>query len=152
MVPFRVSDDSVKQFKALIERTPQAKPQSCVRIFISGLSHCGPEWGLTLDEFSPEIDECCEIDGLRVIVERGLLEAVGGIEVEFESDGEEDGGFVITPLDPDVQSFAAGCGCGCGGCGGCGGGCHSEGGCAGCHSEGSCGGCGGCGSAENGEF
>ncbi len=148
MVPFRVSNDSVKQFKALIQRTPQAKPQSCVRIFISGLSHCGPEWGLTLDEFSPEIDECCEIDGLRVIVERGLLEAVGGIEVEYESDGEdadgEDaGGFVITPLDPDVQSFAAGCGCGCGGCGGCGGGCPSEGGCGG--------GCGRCGSAENDE-
>lgn len=132
MAPFRISDDSVTQLKALIARTPNAKPEHAVRIFISGLSHCGPEWGLTLDAFSPEIDECCDMDGLKVIIERDLLEAVGGIEITYENDEEDEeaGGFVITPLDPDVQSFCS-CGGGCGGCGGCGGSCG-----------GSCGGCG----------
>ena len=123
--------------KILLARTPETRPEHGIRIYISGLCGAGPEWNLTLDTFSPDCDECCEFDGLKVMIEREILEAVGGINVEYESfdDDEDCGGFLITCLDPEVQALCdSGCGGGCGGCGGCGGGCHScGGGCHGCH-------------------
>lgn len=125
MVPFRISDESVVQLRKILKLTSEARPEHAIRIYISGLSQVGPEWNLSLDTYSPETDECCEFDDLRVIVERELLEAVGGLEVGYESfDDDEAGGFVITPLDPNVMNlYSDSCGC-CGGCGGCGGCCH----------------------------
>lgn len=157
MVPFKISEESVKQLREVVARSPQASAEYAVRIYISGLSNNGPEWGLTLDQYAPEVDECCDFDGFRVIVERELLEAVGGLEVEYELFDDENGGFIITPLDPEVQSLYSSCGGGCcGGCGGCSGcgGCHDdddENGCdCGCHDDdendgGCCGGGCGCG-------
>lgn len=137
MVPFKISDESVRQLKALISRTPEARPEHGIRIYISGLSNGGPEWSLTLDTYSPDADECCDFDGLKVMIERDVLEAVGGIDVQYESFDEDDeaGGFLITALDPEVQALYGG---GCSGnCGSCHGGCH---GCHGsCHScDGEC--------------
>ena len=148
MVPFNISPESVKQLKKLVERSPEAKAEHGVRLYISGLCGFGPEWSLTLDTYDAALDECCEFDGLKVIVERDLLQAVGGLDVQYENmadanDDEDAGGFLITALAPEIQALYSGGGCG-GGChsGGCGG-CHS-GGCGGCHSGG-CGDCGSCG-------
>ncbi len=132
MVPFNISEESVRQMKLIMERTPEKRPEHGIRIYISGLCGAGPEWNLTLDTFSPDCDECCEFDGLRVMIERDILESVGGISVEYESfdDDEDCGGFLITCLDPQVQALydTGGCGACCGGkCHGCHGGCH------GCH-------------------
>ena len=123
MVPFQISEESVAQLKALMARTPEARPEHGIRIYISGICNGGPEWSLTLDAFDPEFDECCEFDGLKVLVERSLLESVGGLDVQYEAYGEDAGGFLITALDPEVQALynrgSACCGGGCGGCHGC---------------------------------
>lgn len=135
MLPFQISDEAVRQMKALLERTPNVAPNSSIRLIISGLSVCsGPDWGLTLDEYSPEIDECCDFDGLRVIVERELLEAVGGLSVEYETDDDDPdaGGFLITPLDPEVADYFSAYGK-LGGCSCCAG--HCSGNCSACKGE-----------------
>ena len=150
MVPFLISDESVAQLRVLMARTPEARPEHGVRIYISGICNGGPEWSLTLDAFDPEFDECCEFDGLKVIVERSLLESVGGLDVQYENygDDEDAGGFLITALDPEVQAlYNRGASCGCGGCSGCHG-CHGH--CGDCEDCGDCDGdcdsCGNCGS------
>lgn len=129
MTPFIISDESVLQLRKLLDRTPNVKPDQGIRIYISGLCNGGPEWSLTLDTFQPEFDECCEFDGLKVIVERELLNAVGGLNVQYEAI-DEDGGFLITALDPEVQALYGG-GCSgncssCHGCHSCHGGCHDH--------------------------
>ena len=99
MTPLIISDESIRQFRALIDRTPNVPAGHGIRIYISGLGSGGPEWSLTTDAFDPALDECCEFDGLKIIVDRELLEAVGGLDVQFEN-VDEDGAFLITPLAP----------------------------------------------------
>lgn len=141
MVPFIISEESVNQLKRLMARTPEARPGQGIRIYMSGLCHGGPEWSLTLDHFEADADECCEFDGLKVMIERALLEAVGGLQVEFEGYDEDGaGGFLITSLDPEVQALY--------GCGGCAGGCSAcAGGCGACHGD--CGACHGGGEGDD---
>ena len=109
MAPILISEPTVQQLRAILARSPEARPEHAIRLYISGLSESGPEWSLSLDTYSPDADECCDFDGLRVIIERGLLEAVGGIRVEYEAmpadDGSDDGGFLIEGLDPDFQAL-----------------------------------------------
>ena len=121
MTPLIISDESIRQFRALIDRTPNVPAGHGIRIYISGLGSGGPEWSLTTDAFDPALDECCEFDGLKIIVDRELLEAVGGLDVQFEN-VDEDGGFLITPLAPEVQALYDHGGC-CGDCSHCRGGC-----------------------------
>lgn len=138
MAPFRISELSVTKLHELLARTPDRLPTQGIRLYISGMSTFGPEWSLMLDNYSQELDECCEFDGLKVIVERELLEAVGGLDVQYEALADEEGGFLITALDPAVQALYGGCGGGCsschGGCGGCHGGCSGD--CGNCHDSG----------------
>ena len=138
MVPFTISEESVIHLKELLAREANVRPGQGIRIYISGLSGYGPEWSLTLDDYSQDTDECCEFDELKVIVERDLLNSVGGLDVQYEA-MEEGGGFLITALDPELRELfgGGGCGCGCGSCHGC----HGENGCSGCHSCESCDGC-----------
>ena len=136
MAPFRISELSVAKLHDLLARTPDRLPTQGIRLYISGMSTFGPEWSLMLDNYSQELDECCEFDGLKVIVERELLEAVGGLDVQYEALADEAGGFLITALDPAVQAlYGGGCGGGCsschGGCGGCHGSCSGD--CGNCH-------------------
>ena len=126
-----ISPESIIQLKELWNRS-ETRSDMAIRLYISGFSLSGPEWGLSLDTYSPDLDECCDFDEFRVIVERDLLHAVGGLDVQYESDGEG-GGFLITAGDPEVQALY-GCGCGCGGCGGCS--CDEcSGNCNSCHSK-----------------
>ena len=131
-----ISPESVIQLRELWSRT-ENRSDYAIRLYISGFGCEGLEWGLTLDSYDPALDECCDFDDFRVIVERELLHAVGGVDVQYESYGEG-GGFLITARDSDVQSLYGGCGggCGCGGhCGSCGGHCESCGGhCESCDS------------------
>ena len=135
-----ISPESVIQLRELLSRTEALKPKQGIRLYISGLSMYGPEWSLSIDNYDAELDECCDFDGMLVFIERELLSAVGGLDVQYEAT-EEGGGFLITARDPDVQSlYGGGCGCGCGGC---------HGNCEECGSCGDCGDCHGCHSEEN---
>ena len=163
MEMLNISPESVIHLRELLNSTENVNPDHAIRLYISGFGHFGPEWSLSLDVYEPELDECCDFDGMRVIIERELLQAVGGIDVQYESEGEG-GGFLITARDPEFQALYFGGGCGCGGCGGCGdcgscGGCgHDHDGC-GCghdHDDGECGcghhhGDGGCGCGHHHE-
>ena len=93
-----------------------------------------------------------EILGTNNFDMRKIMQSAGWVKaMELEGENSEnlhdddDGGFLITALDPAVQAlYGGGCGGGChGGCGGCGGGCH--GGCGGCGGDcsGDCGDCNG---------
>ena len=135
MKEFRISDEAVRQLRVLRDASVEARPEHAVRVFMN-MGFCGgAQWGFSLDTYSEEDDECCDFDGLRIIVARDLLEAMGGLDISLmEDDDEESDSFLVLPLDPEVNAFLGQTRGGCGGChgGGCGG-CH--GGC-GCHAHG----------------
>ncbi len=146
MKEFRISDEAVARLRTLKAASVEARPDHAVRIYMD-LAFCGgPQWGFMLAMYDENVDECCDFDGFKIIIDRDLLEGMGGIDVQLVDDDEFGDSFLVTPLDPNVQAFfeaskQSGCGChgGCGGCGGCHGGC----GCGG-DDECGCGGCGGC--------
>ena len=120
MEMLNISAESVIHLRELLERMENVRPNQAIRLYISGFGHFGPEWSFSMDEYEPELDECCDFGNMRVIIERELLEAVGGIDVQYEAYGDG-GGFLITARDPEFQALYFNSGCGCGGCGGCGG-------------------------------
>ena len=166
MKDFRISDEAVRQLRLLRDASVEAKPEHAVRVFMT-MGFCGgPQWGFSLDMYHEASDECCDFDGMKIIIERDLLEAMGGIDVSLLAEDEEGDSFLVSPLDPDVKAFfeqeRQSCGgCGGGHCCGCHGGCHDdeeyvddwddapEGrscGCGDCGSNGDCGSCGDCSS------
>ena len=123
MEMLNISPEAVLNLRILWAR--ENKPaNSGIRLYISGFGFDGPEWSLAVDTYVPDLDECCDFGDFRVLVERELLKAVGGLDVQFEADGDG-GGFLVTAGDPDVQALS-GCGGGCDGCcDHCSGHCHS---------------------------
>lgn len=133
MVDFKFSDTAIVELRKLVEATPTMSDDQAIRLYISGFDFSGPEWGFALDILSEERDSCLEFDGIKVVIDNELLEAVGGIDVSYAED-EEGGGFLIVPLAPDFNAmFSGGGGCSGHDCGSCGGGC------SGCPSAGGCG-------------
>ena len=138
MKEFRISPEAVKQLRFLRDASIEAKPEHAVRVFMS-MGFCGgPQWGFSLDTYRPDTDECCDFDDMKIVIERDLLEAMGGIDVSLLAEDEESDSFLVSPLDPDVNAFFEQQQQGCGGCHGCGGGCHGCGGCGGCHDHDDC--------------
>jgi len=141
MKPFNISSEAVDQLRILRQGADAAQPDDAVRLYIAGFGYSGLDWGFSLDAFDADKDAVCEYGDFRVIMAAELLEAVGGIDISYETDADTDGegGFLITPLAPEFEKIFT-----LGGCGGCGGDCSSCRGCGGGGCGGDCGSCGGC--------
>ena len=165
MKEFRISDSAVARLRSLKASSAEARPYHAVRVYMDMHFCGGPQWGFMLANYDEKFDECCDFDGFKIIVDRDLLEAMGGLDVSLIEEDAFGDSFLVTPLDPNVQAFFeaskhTGCDCS-GGCGSCGGGCGScsddacSCGCGSCSDDACSCGCGhhhGCGSLDDDEY
>ena len=164
MKEFRISDSAVARLRSLKASSAEARPYHAVRVYMDMHFCGGPQWGFMLANYDEKFDECCDFDGFKIIVDRDLLEAMGGLDVSLIEEDAFGDSFLVTPLDPNVQAFfeaSKHTGDCSGGCGSCGGGCGScsddacSCGCGSCSDDACSCGCGhhhGCGSLDDDEY
>ena len=111
---FKVSADARQQLAQLVagENNDDIKG---VRIFISGASCSGVQWGMTFADRVTDDDSVLESEELNVYVDSQCLDSLSGVEIDFVN-GPQGPSFVF-----NNTSTAAGSGCGS--CGSAGGGC-----------------------------
>ena len=108
MSDFNVTDLAVSKLK---EYMAQNNIDSALRVALMQGGCSGPSLGLALDE-PKDNDTVFENNSLKFLIEKGLLETCGSIQVEYLDAGPRSG-FGITSAKP------------LGGGGGCGGSCSS---------------------------
>lgn len=118
MRDFEISDEALAMMRRIIsEEASSGAEVSTVRLYVNGMGVSGLTWGLCFDD-CVEGDVSRDFGDFTVLVEGGLLDALGGIKVEYE-DNIWGGGFNVIPQDSSVD-FGGGCdGC-CEHCSGCG--------------------------------
>jgi len=70
-----------------------------IKIFIAGEGCCGPSYGLNIQEGQMPNDEVIENNGLRVYVDKQLLETLAGMQLDYYADEEREG-FIFTGSSP----------------------------------------------------
>lgn len=101
----QISQETIDEIKKIVEA--QSDRPSNVRIFVAGHGCSGPSLGLALDELK-DSDLSDESNEIKFIMDKGLYEQLGEINVDFVGNG-----YYVAPVN-QVES----------GCSGCGGGCH----------------------------
>lgn len=107
---FDVTAGAVTKLKEYME---QNNINSSLRVALMQGGCSGPSLGLALDE-QKENDRIFENDGLKFLVEQGLLDTCGSIKVEFIDAGPRSG-FGITSKIPLPGGGGCGGSCGSGG-------------------------------------
>lgn len=103
-----VSSAAVKAIRDLLnERNLEGY---ALRIFVSGKTCSGYQFGMSLDESSGETDTCIENDGIKVVIDKESMEFVKGAKLDFIDDERGKGFTVVNP------NAAASCDCSSGGC------------------------------------
>jgi iron-sulfur cluster assembly accessory protein len=98
-----VSPSAVKAIRDLLnERNLEGY---ALRIFVSGKTCSGYQYGMSLDESSSESDTSIETDGIKVVIDNESREYIKGGRLDFIDD-ERGKIFMI-----DNPNAAASCGC-----------------------------------------
>lgn len=109
-----VTPAAAEQVKAVLAE--RQRPDGVLRIFISGKTCSGFQYGMALAD-APEADDVTiESHGVRFIVDNVSAPFLSGAQVDFV-DNVTEKGFTIS--NPNAAGSGGGCGCGNGG-GGCG--------------------------------
>ncbi|WP_406656125.1 iron-sulfur cluster assembly accessory protein [Methanolobus sp. ZRKC2] len=104
-----VSEKAAAELKSLL--VEQEKEDHSLRIFIAGMSCCGVQYGMSLEnEISEEEDVVEEIDGLKIVMNKNDVEGLSSATIDYV-DGPQGKGFII-----DNSSSANACGSCGGGC------------------------------------
>jgi len=122
-----LSTRAVSELKDLMES--QQKQSAALRIWVSGGGCSGLQYGMALDEESPEEnDNVYEHEGVKIFVDALSLNYMDGSTVDFLDD-EFGGGFKIenpkavggcgcgNSFQTEEGEYVPGGGSGCGGCG-----------------------------------
>lgn len=112
MSGFDITNGAVIKLKEYME---QNNLDSALRIALMQGGCSGPSLGLALDE-PKDNDRIFKNDGLKFLIEKGLLEACGAITVDFIDAGPRSG-FGITSKIPLPGGGGCGGSCSSGGCG-----------------------------------
>ncbi|WP_407355305.1 HesB/IscA family protein [Methanolobus sp. WCC5] len=103
-----VTDKAAAELKSLLEE--QNKQDHALRIFIAGMSCCGVQYGMSLeDEISEEHDLVVEDNGLKIVMNKDDADGLSNAKIDYV-DGPSGKGFII-----DNPVSGAGCGTSCGG-------------------------------------
>ncbi len=103
-----VTDKAAAELKSLLEE--QEKQDHALRIFIAGMSCCGVQYGMSLEnDISEEHDLVVEDNGLKIVMNKDDADGLANATIDYV-DGPSGKGFII-----DNQAGSA--------CGTCGGGC-----------------------------
>ena len=106
-----VSPEAVTQLLALTENEDSVNG---VRIFVSGGGCSGMQYGMTFVEQPTEYDTVWEKDGLNVYVDSIALSYLVGVEIDYQTQGNN-ASFVFKNVFAQTGGSGA-----CGGCGGAG--------------------------------
>ena len=79
-----------------------------LRIYVSGSSCSGVQFGMALDDKINDTDTTIEAEGVKIIVDHQSLDYAQGASIEFVNDPEKGTGFVIS--NPNANT--GGCNCG----------------------------------------
>jgi iron-sulfur cluster assembly accessory protein len=66
-----------------------------LRVFASGASCCGNQFGMALDNNFNDTDSIVEMNGVKMVVDKTSLEYLRGSSIEFVSDPVKGKGFVV---------------------------------------------------------
>jgi iron-sulfur cluster assembly accessory protein len=123
-LPITLTERAVTELKDLMQS--QEKAAAALRVWVAGGGCSGLQYGMALDDGSPEEgDQTFEQDGLKIVVDDMSLKYMDGASVDYVDD-TFGGGFKIE--NPNATS-SCGCGssfqteegqgggCGSGGCG-----------------------------------
>jgi len=103
-----VSPSAVKAIRDLLnERNLEGY---ALRIFISGKTCSGYQYGMSLDQNFNETDSIIEADGVKVVFDNGSADYIKGAKLDFIDD-ERGKGFMV-----ENPNTAASCSCDGGGC------------------------------------
>jgi iron-sulfur cluster assembly accessory protein len=103
-----ISEVAAQKAKEIL--TAEGKADWGLRIYSAGGGCCGPSYGMDIDQNPADGDEVVERDGLRVFIDQNTLKSLGGMQIDFVSEGERQG-FVLT------GGKASSCDSGCSSCG-----------------------------------
>lgn len=107
-----ITEKAAAELKSLLEA--QEKQDHSLRIFVAGMSCCGVQYGMSIDnEISEDDDVTEEISGIKFVMNKNDVEGLSTAIVDYV-DGPSGKGFII-----DNSASAA-----ADACGSCGGGCH----------------------------
>ena len=79
-----------------------------LRIYVSGSSCSGVQFGMALDNDIKETDTTVEMEGVKIIIDHQSLDYARGASIEFVNDPKKGTGFVINAPQNEQNS--------CGGC------------------------------------
>ncbi len=104
-----VTDKAAAELKSLLEE--QEKQDHALRIFVAGMSCCGVQYGMSLEnEISEEHDLVVEDNGLKIVMNKDDAEGLENAKIDYV-DGPSGKGFIID--NPDGASCGSSCGGGC---------------------------------------
>jgi len=92
-----ITDKAVEKLKAILAM--EGKESWGLKIFQAGESCCGPSYGLDIQEKPSPDDEVIERNGLKLFVNKGVLETLSGKQFDYYKDGEQEG-FILTGGTP----------------------------------------------------
>lgn len=107
-----ITDKAAEKARTILE--DEGKAEWGIKIFVAGESCCGPAYGLNLQEKQMPEDDIIEKNGLKVFVNKQLLQSLSGLELDYYADEEKEG-FIFTGSTPSCSTGS--CGTGCDSCG-----------------------------------
>ncbi len=75
--------------------TEKDMPGHALRIYVSGSSCSGVQFGMALDDNITDADSTIEMEGVKIVVDHQSLAYASGASIEFVNDPEKGSGFVI---------------------------------------------------------
>ncbi|SDG33158.1 iron-sulfur cluster insertion protein [Methanolobus vulcani] len=88
-----VTDKAAAELKSLLEE--QDKQDHALRIFIAGMSCCGVQYGMSLEnEISEEHDLVVEDKGLKIVMNKDDADGLSEAKIDYV-DGPSGKGFII---------------------------------------------------------
>ena len=85
-----------------------------LRVFVSGQSCCGMQFGMGLENIFRDTDQVIETEGIKLVVDDVSIQYLHGASIDFITDPERGTGFMVD--SPNAKSHEGSCGDG--GCGG----------------------------------
>lgn len=104
-----ITEKAASEIKSLLDS--ENKNDHAVRVFVSGMSCCGVQYGMSLDNEFGTDDITVEEKGIKIVLNKNDQEGLENATIDYV-DGPNGTGFIID--NPQPAS----------GCGPCGGGCH----------------------------
>ena len=88
-----ITDNAAVELKALLEE--QNKQGLALRVFVAGMSCCGVQYGMSLeDEISEEHDLVVEDKGLKIVMNKDDADGLAEAKIDYV-DGPSGKGFII---------------------------------------------------------